>query len=294
MLSITRSITKRGAAPTFTGSWPVEYRYKIVRHKIDDREIPVIRPCDYRKPRFIEPDAVPGIAYEFGEVETREQLLAFTHKFGLLGHDRLFKTKCGGDPVDWSLRHARRVSVAFEIIDHIKRGPAQVRAEIPGLLREIGWDLMGSTTEDEKLKRLFTPTGKTILVRDDYGKAKSEKLHVITPGTLFYADWPGDPLLVAWRVLAHLINDQIRGLRVEVSETKLGPVFAFDALLQVIYLRMAGELNNLSVRRCIVCRNFFRAKRVDARHCSAKCLMQASRNRNAKKRRRKHVALQKR
>lgn len=293
MLSITRSITTAGA-PIFTGAWPVEARYEVVRRKIANRAVRVIRPCDYTHPRYVEPDAAPGIASEFSDVETEEQLLAFTHKYGSLGYARLFprEPKYGGDPVEWSLRHARRVTAAFEIIDRIKRGPAQVRAELPKLLRRIGWDLMGMI-EGGKLEVSFTQTGDMIVIED--GKKKPAKTGVFTPGSLSYADWPGDPLRVAWRALAHLINDQIRGLRVEVSEEKLAPVLAFDALLQVIYFQLAGELNSLSVRRCVVCRNFFRAKRTDARHCSAKCLMRASRSRAKKKRRRmKHGALQKR
>lgn len=285
MLSVTLSVTmpkiKQAGAPpesTFTGLWPVESRYEIVKQKVGGKTVPVVAPSDLSKPRLVQPDSFPRIAWEFSKVENGEQLLAFAHKFGLLGFARLFPraVKYGGDPVEWSLRHARQVAVAFEVFHLIRRGPSQVRKELPGALRSIGLDFMGSTTEVEKLERLFTPTGKTILVKDEL-----KDLYVVTPRTLFYADWPGDPLRVAWRVLAYLINDQIRGLMVEVSEDKLRPVFAFDALLQVIYWQLAGELEGLNLRLCKVCNSFFSAKRIDARHCSDRCRMKDSRsNRN--------------
>jgi len=247
----------RTESSTFTGLWPVEHRYAIVVKKVARREIVVICPSDLKKPRFIEPDSFPRIAWEFAEVRSPTQLLTFAHKFGLLGFARLFPLapKYDGDPVEWSLGHARRVAVAFEIVSLIKRGASQVQKELPGVLRSIGFDLTGNETNVEQFqKRLFKPN------------------------SLFDAGWPGDPLHVAWRVLSHLINDQIRGLKVEVSEEKFRPVFAVDALLQVVYWQLAGELEGLSLRLCIVCKIFFRAKRIDARHCSDKCRMRDSRD----------------
>jgi hypothetical protein len=258
-------IEQAGVAPqsAFTGLWPVESRYEIVERKVRGKTIPVVVPSDLSKPQLIEPDLFPRIASEFSEIESDNQLLAFNRKFGLLGFARLFPhaVKYGGEPVSWSRGHARRVATAFEVFQLIRRGPLQTRKELPGVLRSIGWDLMGMI-ERGKLEVSFTQDQDTT---------------VITPGSLSYTEWPSDPLRVAWRVLAHLINDQIRGLRVEVSEGELRPVFVFDALIQVIYWRLVGELEELNLRRCKVCKIFFRAKRVDARHCSSKCRMRHSR-----------------
>jgi hypothetical protein len=277
--------------PVFAGLWPVESGYEIVERKIDRRTIRVVLPCDFTKPRLIDPDSFPGIASELGAVESETQLVAFTHKYGLLGYARLFprEPKYGGDPVKWSLRYARRVATAFQIVQLIERGPRQVVKELLTVLRSIGWDLMGMIEDGKLLEISFTQTGDTTVVEDS--KKKPAKTGFLTLGSLSYAEWSSDPLRVAWRVLTYLINDQIRGLKVEVSETKLRPVFAFNALLEVIYWQLASELNGLHNRQCEVCKHFFRpAKRSDARRCSQKCTQQAYRNRMAKKRKSKHDA----
>ncbi len=105
-------------------------------------------------------------------------------------------------------------------------------------------------------------------------------------GVLYDADWPRDPIRVAWHALSHLINDQIRRLWVEVSEQSMTPALRYTALLQVIYWRLAGELDGLNLKQCVVCRQFFRAKREDAQHCSARCRMKISRARSKGRRRR--------
>jgi len=81
----------------------------------------------------------------------------------------------------------------------------------------------------------------------------------------------------------------------EVSEQELRPAFAFDALLQAVYWLLTSELEGLGVRRCVICEKFFRARRIDAEHCSDACRMKASRDRKkeTKLKRRRHGRLQK-
>ena len=264
----------------FTGRWPVESGYELAKV----RGVEVICFVPGSSFRLIDPGMFPKIAWEFSGVRDKEELLAFNRKFGLLGHDRLVPSakRCGGDPVAWSLGHARRVAGAFEIVSLIKCGSAVVTKELPNVLRTIG----GGIRYDAEW-----PNNRKV------SELEHKKWLAEFPGGKIPYWWPAspepDPIRVAWRILAHLITDQISGLRVEISEETLRARVSFVAPLQAVYWSIANELEGLSVRRCIVCKTFFAAKRIDAEHCSDACRMKASRDRKKdKKRRRKHGLLQ--
>jgi hypothetical protein len=277
-LNVTHAVTP--APPIAAGLWPVADTYERVR--VGEREMVRAKPtAEYRN---IEPSNEKGLVFQFAGVRNGNTLIEFCQRFGLLGYNRLVPTekRCvmpfklpyidekglakinhielACEPVKWAVGHADRVNAMLALLDLMKKGAAAVRAELPNLLSSIDFELV-------PLEKLASVSGRRGAWRAD-------------------ADWPHDPVRVAWSVIRDLINPVLDGLHVELIEGYSAPVLTFDALLQVIYLKLIGQLEDLYLLRCQY-GHLFLSTRDDAKTCSAKCRVKRLREKRSRAARRR-------
>lgn len=255
------------------GAWPVDSAYEIVMYG----RRPAIRPKSSTNWKLIDPGKEKELVTRFQRVRDEKTLVDFCRRFGLLGYNHMVpreqrwltevRAPTGRkevldvtvfEPIEWALRHAKNVFVIAAIVGLIKQGPKILTKELQDLLRSNRIDLK-SLSEF----RGFSAQGRV----------------------LAYADWPDNPQGVAWQVIRDLINPVLGGLRLGLVAHSTIPVLRFDALLQVIYLKLIGELENRHLLSCANGGHLFFSKRADSQTCSDKCRVAIWRHKAKKGRR---------
>jgi hypothetical protein len=182
-------------------------------------------------------DSLPSALAKLSE--SPADLLNFVRTYGLLGFtDEKNGKPLPGEPCDWIRAHARTVSAILELGELIREGDSYALQEtLPGI---------------------SGPFAK-----------RSEIYH---PGPIATVNWPGNPLAAARELVHKLINPNLAGIRRELRLRGDGTsrsVFAFDAMIDVVYWRLADSVAGDMIRRCEDCRRPFISRDKRNKYCPA-------------------------
>jgi hypothetical protein len=228
------------------------------------------------------PALEPQLVEDFAAVEGAESLKAFALRYGLLGYRQLHPPREDEeegpwvDPVAWSLAHARTVAGALGVIrlmDAVRNREIIVddessrKAVAPVFANEFHRaGLKGPHNKDTPpgwvAFRYLNPEKAIVGSDDDLRR------------TVWIYGWENDPIRGAYSLVAWLVNPGIKEVRYELAcsacdsppsgkplhDAELGIGLVFDALLSVIYLRLAERAMNGEFRHCKECGRVFPAK----------------------------------
>lgn len=166
----------------------------------------------------------------------------FANRFGYMGYNELVPSeyRCGGEPLNWLLAHARTLFVAFHVIHlvnparrselHRKKLAEYIRNELPyGPYAQLGWIFQVPALR---------------------GSA-------------------GSSVMAANNVLRYLINPNIDtvGRQLIADGTELKSIFVFQAPIQVAYWHLTSLIGKQSLRRCKECHRVFIDERNNVKFC---------------------------
>ncbi len=209
--------------------------------------------------------------------------LEFANGFGLLGYDKLVPpaNRCGGDPLDWFMAHARTVLTVAGLI----RGLKQARDGGP---HSLAWYLQEKITKEPLVLGGRTPKEMWFQLKARTTGARSERL-------------PRRLVQNTIAIVRYLLNENlgITERRLQFTEQRgLRTVFAFRALIHAIYWQLADQLGQNSIHQCAGCGRIFIHSNVRARFCPpdagktisrCKSLWNVRAHRKRKRRKRKRV-----
>jgi hypothetical protein len=226
------------------------------------------------------PTLEPQLVEHFAAVGDEESLLAFASRYGLLGYRQLHparetgEEKHRGEPVAWSLAHARTVAGALgvlQLIDAVRKGQVRVddnsrKAVAYAFANEFhraGIEGPHNDPQPGSVSFSYLSPENAIFGVDDGLRSIA-----------WIYDWDRDPIGGAYSLLAWLVNPGIKDVHYELAssasdsrasgkpqqQTELGIGLTFDALLSVIYLRLAERVMSGEFRHCKECGRVFPAK----------------------------------
>jgi hypothetical protein len=164
----------------------------------------------------------------------------FANRFGLLGYNYIVprENSCkGGDPLNWFLAHAHTVYTIAELIERVKEA-----RESDGGRRHLANYLREEITDGP-----YALGGWVTRVR--------------------FQQSPTSPVLAANGVLRYLLNANLGETGRRLTATGLRTIFAFRALVQVIYWQLADQIGKSSIHRCAECGRIFTGANSRSRFC---------------------------
>jgi hypothetical protein len=226
------------------------------------------------------PTLEPQLIEDFAAVSDVPSLLAFASRYGLLGYRQLHpvretgEERHPGDPVEWSLAHARTVAGVLgviRLIDAVRNGEMRVDDSSRKAVADVfanefhraGIEGPNNDPQPGSVTFSYLRPENAIFGSDDGLRS-----------IVWIYDWERDPIGGAYSLLAWLINPGIKDVHYELAssasdsrasvkplqQTELGIGLAFDALLSVIYLRLAELVMSGEFRHCKECGRVFPAK----------------------------------
>jgi len=166
----------------------------------------------------------------------------FANRYGLLGYNRIvpLKNRCGGDPLDWFLAQAHSVYIAARLIEHLKEVQESRRSRplLVEFISEMPWGP-------------YALGGREVRIPF----SNIWNLH--------------DPLKSAHGILDQLINGNLGVFcrRLQLRHPGFRSLFEFQALIHVVWWKLADLVGTSAICRCQECGRIFTCSNPRTRFC---------------------------
>jgi hypothetical protein len=197
---------------------------------------------------FVDADRTPPVGLDEALIAFKEPSVA-ADTWQHLVRERQELRRAPGDPMDWFLAHAATVSVILELSHLLQTGGDA------GLSRYLGQYRARRANGDEAIVL-------RVAIAGDFPPGLMEfPVNVGVDGRIENATTLGR------RIVAELLNANMRRTRRYVDRETLRPYFGLQTLADCIYWLLANEVSGGRLRQCKSCSGIFTATDDRMRYC---------------------------